>query len=331
MSFQLRRGVEADRTSIVFDEGELIYVTDTKKVYVGDGSTAGAIDLLQSGHDHDDRYYQKGEVDTLIQNLGDSQEQLLQDHIDNLNVHRQINDSASGATDLWSAQKISQELAQKAPANHDHDDRYYTETELDVVHAYFQDEIDKGEVKVDTDDADSGILLDKIGDGPGIVTYKDATGADNVLRIGAQVYLATIGGQMKPVYVDSSKGGKVLSVEMSNYWWAEAALSNNDWVQIGHANDADAGWIMPFDGTIVGVTAHCENNPTGSGKDMRLYINGSQFDPSFITIPAGTNATVNDQTKNVDFSAGDRLRFRAGSSGGTINDTVISLMVKWRT
>lgn len=326
MSFQLRRGVEADRTSIVFDEGELIYVIDTKKVFIGDGSTPGAVDIMQSGHNHDNLYYQKGEVDTLIQNLGDSQ-----DHIDNNDVHRQINDSASGATDLWSAQKISQELGTKAPSTHDHDDRYYTETEMDSTIGTINNEIAKGEVKVDTDDTDSGVLVDKIGDGPGIVTYKDATGADNVLRIGAQVYLATVGGQMKPCYVDSSKGGKVLTVEMSNYWWAEASLSNNDWVQIGHANDSDAGWIMPFDGTIIGVTAHCENNPTGGGKDMRLYINGSQFDPSFITIPAGTNAIVNDQTKNVDFSAGDRLRFRAGSSGGTINDTLISLMVKWRT
>lgn len=331
MSFKLRRGLEADRASIVFDEGELVYVTDTKKLFIGDNSTPGGVDIIASGHNHDDRYYQKGEVDTLIQNLGDSQQLALDIHIQNLSVHRTINDSASGTTDLWSAQKISQELANKSPTGHTHDDRYYTETEIDSSLGTINNEIAKGEVKVDTDDTDSDVLVNKIGDGPGIVTYKDATGADNVLRIGAQIYLATVGGQMKPCYVDSSKGGKVLTVEMSNYWWAEAALSNNDWMQIGHASDADSGWVMPFDGTIVGVTAHCENNPTGSGKDMRLYMNGSQFDPSFITIPNGANAIVNDQTKNIDFSAGDRLRFRAGLAGGTINDTVISLMVKWRT
>lgn len=41
MPLQLRRGVEADRTTIVPANGELIYTTDTKQVYVGDGSTIG--------------------------------------------------------------------------------------------------------------------------------------------------------------------------------------------------------------------------------------------------------------------------------------------------
>jgi hypothetical protein len=45
MALQLRRGLEADRGGITPAEGELIYVTDTGKVYVGDGSTAGGVDF----------------------------------------------------------------------------------------------------------------------------------------------------------------------------------------------------------------------------------------------------------------------------------------------
>ena len=41
MSLRIRRGTEAQRTSIVFDAGELIYTTDTKRLYVGDGITSG--------------------------------------------------------------------------------------------------------------------------------------------------------------------------------------------------------------------------------------------------------------------------------------------------
>lgn len=41
MSLKLRRGLSADRTSITPAEGELLYTTDTKLVYIGDGSTAG--------------------------------------------------------------------------------------------------------------------------------------------------------------------------------------------------------------------------------------------------------------------------------------------------
>jgi len=41
MALQIRRGLEADRLSITPLEGELIYVTDTGNIYVGDGTTAG--------------------------------------------------------------------------------------------------------------------------------------------------------------------------------------------------------------------------------------------------------------------------------------------------
>jgi len=41
MSLQLRRGTDAERLTIVFQSGEIIYVNDTKLVYVGDGVTLG--------------------------------------------------------------------------------------------------------------------------------------------------------------------------------------------------------------------------------------------------------------------------------------------------
>jgi hypothetical protein len=41
MALKLRQGLAADRTSVTPATGELIYTTDTKFVYVGDGVTAG--------------------------------------------------------------------------------------------------------------------------------------------------------------------------------------------------------------------------------------------------------------------------------------------------
>lgn len=41
MALRLRRGTDAQRSGIVFAEGELVYTTDTKEVYIGDGTTAG--------------------------------------------------------------------------------------------------------------------------------------------------------------------------------------------------------------------------------------------------------------------------------------------------
>lgn len=41
MALQLRRGTDAERKLVTFAAGELIYTTDTKKVFVGDGTTLG--------------------------------------------------------------------------------------------------------------------------------------------------------------------------------------------------------------------------------------------------------------------------------------------------
>jgi hypothetical protein len=42
---QIRRGVEAQRSLVTPDVGELIFTTDAKQVYVGDGTTAGGVSL----------------------------------------------------------------------------------------------------------------------------------------------------------------------------------------------------------------------------------------------------------------------------------------------
>lgn len=46
MSLQIRRGTDAQRQTVVFDLGEIVYATDTQKLYVGDGTTAGGINIL---------------------------------------------------------------------------------------------------------------------------------------------------------------------------------------------------------------------------------------------------------------------------------------------
>lgn len=49
MALQLRRGTDAERQTITFAEGELVYTTDTKELYIGDGNTLGGV--LVSGSD----------------------------------------------------------------------------------------------------------------------------------------------------------------------------------------------------------------------------------------------------------------------------------------
>jgi len=46
MSLRIRRGTDAQRQTLTFDQGEVVYTTDTKKVYIGDGITAGGVNVL---------------------------------------------------------------------------------------------------------------------------------------------------------------------------------------------------------------------------------------------------------------------------------------------
>ena len=49
MSLRLRRGTDGERLAITPEAGELIFTTDTKTVYVGDGSTVGGVVVSAGG------------------------------------------------------------------------------------------------------------------------------------------------------------------------------------------------------------------------------------------------------------------------------------------
>ena len=48
MSLRIRRGTNSQRTGITFDLGEIVYTTDTQKLYIGDGVTAGGKNFLET-------------------------------------------------------------------------------------------------------------------------------------------------------------------------------------------------------------------------------------------------------------------------------------------
>ena len=50
MPLQLRRGTDSNRLSITPVVGEPIFTTDTKKLFIGDGSTAGGITAVSYTH-----------------------------------------------------------------------------------------------------------------------------------------------------------------------------------------------------------------------------------------------------------------------------------------
>jgi len=143
------------------------------------------------------------------------------------------------------------------------------------------------------------------------------------------VDITVINSQPMLTLIDTTRLDKVLSVAESNLIFSENKLNDNDWIQIGNANDADASYIAEFDGTLVYASAHCESTG-GNSKEIHFYI-GAADSATLGTLVAGTNVSFNNVTANVDFSQGDRLRVRAqNGSGGDIQDTVVKLTLKWR-
>ena len=49
MSLRIRRGTDGQRQAVTFDNGELVYVTDTHQLFIGDGVTSGGVDLAAIG------------------------------------------------------------------------------------------------------------------------------------------------------------------------------------------------------------------------------------------------------------------------------------------
>lgn len=193
---------------------------------------------------------------------------------------------------------------------HDHDDRYYTETETDNLLDGKKNDFTENSAFNKNFGHTNNTVARGVHDHYGLTNYSNLDGIDTL-------------------FIEEGQRGKALSVETIQFLYAENSVSNNEWMKIGRAIDTDTGHIMPHDGCIIGVTAFCENGNNRS-QTFRYYLNGAEIDNTFIQFPAGYgNVQYIDTTKDFDFVRGDRIRLRAGTSG-SIYDTNISLLVKWR-
>lgn len=160
--------------------------------------------------------------------------------------------------------------------------------------------------------------------------------ADGVLAITNLTGLtfSTVNGQTILTYVDSTRG-ETLSVDSFAITYGENRVANNDWMEIGGAVDALSGFIMPMDATIVGASIHSSSVPSGNTKTFDLYVDGAipTGGTGFLSLTgtAGNvekSASVN--TTDINVNLGEKVRVRGDAAGGTIEDTVITLWVRWR-
>ena len=126
---------------------------------------------------------------------------------------------------------------------------------------------------------------------------------------------------------DSTRGNKILSSESFTLVYSENKIYDQDWMSIGNAVDADTGFIMPFPGTVVRATLHCED-ARDRIFDFNLYINATD-QGSILQVSGIAEQTAAALDLNINFAAGDKLRLR-GFGDQWLEDTVIVIWIKWR-
>lgn len=156
-----------------------------------------------------------------------------------------------------------------------------------------------------------------------------ADGVETILGISG-ITISTINGQQILTITDTTRtGDPQLSSDSNEFSFGENRLTHLDWINsAGSAVDADAGYIMPLDGMVVFATGYCENT-NANAKDIHLYIDGVD-QGSVGSLAGGANANFRDTALEYTFTAGQKLRLQAvGSGTGRIEDTVVSVHVRW--
>lgn len=159
-----------------------------------------------------------------------------------------------------------------------------------------------------------------------------ADGVTNILGI----TIEAIGGSSSPAEVqvfveDPTRSDKKLSITEMTFTFSDNIVQNLGWVEVGNAVDALTGYIIPMNATIVRATGHTSSKGAAS-KAIDLYVDGALDTAGIITFPAGAGESeVSDFNLNIDIDAGEKIRLRGGSTGGDMQDTVITLWLRWRT
>ena len=131
MSLIVRQGLDADRLLITFASGEIVWTTDSNRLFVGNGIALGGIDIISQLHDHNDLYYIKSEITSLLSTKLD----IIQhsNHILDASIHFAVDDSQVSLVNTWSSSKISSGVSSKAALIHDHNASYYLQSEVDAA------------------------------------------------------------------------------------------------------------------------------------------------------------------------------------------------------
>ncbi len=137
--------------------------------------------------------------------------------------------------------------------------------------------------------------------------------------------LAVIGDKL---YMYNDARSKWLSVESTAIQFGRNGDTDTQSLQYGgNMVDGGSGPLMPFDGTIVAISAI-----GGDGDDTNINVrardatNTNSINETF----ALSTLRYTDTAADFDFDAGDYITVRARDAATTTDDVTVILWVKWR-
>ena len=141
--------------------------------------------------------------------------------------------------------------------------------------------------------------------------------------------LAVIGDLL---YMYDATRIKWLSIQSVPLQFSRLGTTGTENLFFGNTDNSNTGPIMPFDGTIVAVTAKASAmNSATKRLQFRIRNGTTNISNTNLNLNSIDNS-INNIVINNDFSAGDYLAVRGRNSptGSTADDVSVVIWVKWR-
>lgn len=137
--------------------------------------------------------------------------------------------------------------------------------------------------------------------------------------------LAVIGDQL---YMYDAVRVKWLTISATPLTWSKNGNADDENLRFGGdvANN-NSGAAMPYNGTIVFISARASGGLATKGFEVRVKSGTITLSTTSFNL-VGSNFT--NTTYNVNFNAGDYINVYAVAAGAAVADPAVTVWVKWR-
>lgn len=148
-------------------------------------------------------------------------------------------------------------------------------------------------------------------------------------QVGPPVSVSS-GGQSIPAYFDTTRN-KLLSSEVTPFVFGGASIKNDTWLGTPTAIGENAGFTVPSNGTVVGISARVANCGNCVLR-LSVYLNAVENTNTLTLNGVGSvPLSASSNSLNLDFSVGDYIRVRSRRvSGNSMSEVTVVVFVKWR-